>query len=207
MIIIHYLGAMNYLAHIYLSGKDDELKIGNFIADSIKGNKYSEFCEGIKNGIFLHRKIDTFTDAHPVVRKSTARLMPKFGLYSGVIVDMLYDHFLAANWKDYHPQDLNGYVAEFYDLLHRNRLILPKRVQRFLPHMVEHNWLVSYASIHGMEKILFQMNQRVKNDVQLHLAIQDLEQHYSEFEEEFREFFQLLIDYVREERIKLENEK
>lgn len=92
---------MNYLAHIYLSGEDDQLKIGNFIADSVKGRKFIGFPHQVKNGIILHRAIDTYTDSHPVVKKSVHRLFPVYSHYSAVIVDILYDHFLAANWHEY----------------------------------------------------------------------------------------------------------
>ncbi len=92
---------MNFLAHIYLSGNDTDLIIGNFIADGIKGKKYKKFSPGIQKGILLHREIDTFTDAHPIVRQSTKRLHKNYGHYSGIIVDILYDHFLAKNWSRY----------------------------------------------------------------------------------------------------------
>lgn len=194
---------MNYLAHIYLSGDDDALKIGNFIADSVKGKKYLTFPKGIQNGILLHRKIDTFTDAHPVVRKSISRFSNDFGLYAGVITDILYDHFLAANWNDYHPQSLEKYVAEFYRLLKKNFAVLPKRVQNFYPVMTKQNWLVSYASISGIEHILTQMNHRVKTGVELQKSISELQKDYQSFEEEFRTFFSELITFTNEEKSKL----
>jgi acyl carrier protein phosphodiesterase len=92
---------MNFLAHIYLSGDNDLLKIGNFMADSIRGNQYLQYPDEIKKGILLHRFIDTFTDAHLIYRKSKHRLHEKYGHYSGVIMDIVYDHFLAKNWNHY----------------------------------------------------------------------------------------------------------
>jgi len=89
---------MNFLAHIYLSFDDDEITIGNFIADSIRGNKYKHLPERVQKGIFLHREIDTYTDAHSIVRKSTKRLHKNYSHYSGIIVDIFYDHYLAKNW-------------------------------------------------------------------------------------------------------------
>ena len=131
---------MNFLAHIYLSGDDNEITIGNFIADGIKGKKYLKFPNQIQKGILLHRGIDTFTDKHPTVRLSTARLHKNYGHYSGVIVDILYDHFLAKNWNDYHEQPLAEYVDGFYDLLRNNFEILPQRIQKMMPYMMADNW-------------------------------------------------------------------
>ena len=111
---------MNFLAHIYLSNDNDFLKIGNFIADSIHGNNYLHFEEEVKKGIILHRHIDTFTDSHPTYRKSKHRLHQKYGHYSGVIMDIVYDHFLAKNWNNYSNEKLEDYADKFYKLLHDN---------------------------------------------------------------------------------------
>lgn len=194
---------MNYLAHIYLSGEDEHLKIGNFIADSVKGRKFIGFPEKVKNGIILHRAIDTFTDSHPVVKKSVHRLFPVYSHYSAVIVDILYDHFLAANWDEYSDIPLEKYVADFYKLLNDNFEILPKRVKNFLPYMIRDNWLLNYATIEGIGRILFQMDQRTKNRSQMQLATTELKIYYSEFEEEFRSFFTDLEIFCSEQIPKL----
>lgn len=189
---------MNYLAHIYLSGDDDPLlKIGNFIADSVKGKAFKKYPQAIQNGIKLHREIDTFTDSHPIVFESKHRLFKKYRHYSSVIVDVLYDHFLAKNWQDYHPTRLNVYTEDFYLLLKYNFEALPKRVQNFYPYMVSDNWLLSYAEIDGIEKILTQMNHRVKGKTQLHESVKELKEFYPEFESEFTAFFSDLEEFVK----------
>ena len=190
---------MNFLAHIYLSGDNEELKIGNFIADSVKGKQYLEYPPGIIDGIVLHRSIDTFTDTHPIVSRSVEHLFERYGHYSRVIVDILYDHFLAANWKDYSDIPLKIYTEDFYKLLQDNFKILPKQVQNFLPYMVADNWLYNYRKIEGIEKILFQMNRRIKYRAKMHLAVEELREFYEEFEDEFTRFFEELRAYVKVE--------
>jgi len=180
---------MNFLAHIYLSGADEGVTIGNFIADGVKGKAYTKFPPAIQRGILLHRHIDTYTDQHPTVRLSTARLHANYGHYSGVIVDILYDHFLAKNWSNYHSQDLASYVDDFYELLRTNFEILPIRIQRMLPYMMADNWLLSYATVSGISKILKQMNVRTKGRSKMNFAVLELEQYYTEFESEFTSFF------------------
>ena len=108
---------MNFLAHIYLSGDNDLVTIGNFIADGVKGNDYKKFPEELQTGILLHRAIDTYTDAHDTVKQSTRRLHQRYSHYSGVIVDILYDHFLAKNWDNYSNIPLAIYAERFYDSL------------------------------------------------------------------------------------------
>lgn len=191
---------MNHLAHIYLSGDDDGLKIGNFIADSIKGKAYLDYPKNVQKGILLHRKIDEYTDKHPITRKSIAKFSPRFGLYAGVIVDMVYDHFLAANWEDYCPTPLETYSQDFYALVEKNIGTLPKRVQRFFPYMKKDNWLLSYATISGLEEALSQMNYRIKTQVLLHLAVKELQENYTTLENEFRVFFDDLESFVKREK-------
>lgn len=186
---------MNYLAHVYLSGDHKMVTIGNFIADGIKGKSYQNYPIALQVGILLHREIDTFTDAHPTVRKSTKRLHEKYGHYSGIIVDILYDHFLAKNWKHYSNIPLAEYVDNFYDALEDNFEILPQRIQQMLPYMISGNWLLSYASIEGISKVLDGMNRRTKNRAKMNLAVEDLKQFYNEFETEFTSFFEELIQF------------
>ena len=183
---------MNYLAHIYLSGDNDLIKIGNFMADGIRGNSYLHFPEEVKNGIILHRHIDTFTDAHPIYRKSKHRLHEKYGHYAGVIMDILYDHFLAKNWSNYSEEKLEDYAANFYKTLENNYDILTEKTQNLLPYMTERNWLTSYATIGGIEMILFQMDYRTKHRANMQEAVVELQEFYSEFEEEFTLFFEEL---------------
>ena len=190
---------MNFLAHIYLSGDDPELKIGNFIADSVKGKDFSRFPDRVAQGIILHRKIDFYTDTHPTVKKSIGRLFPTYKRYSSVIVDIIYAHFLAANWNEYNSQNLTTHVDEFYTILHKNHSILPRRVQDFLPYMIKDNWLVSYATIPGIGKILYQMNHRTKNRSKMNFAVIELEKYYEEFEREFRSFFEELEVFAQNE--------
>ena len=187
---------MNYLAHLYLSGGDTEVMIGNFIADHIRGNQFKRYSQGIQRGIRLHREIDTYTDAHPITRRSKRRLDKKYGLYAGVIIDLFYDHFLAKNWDDYSAIPLDVYVASVYALLGSNLENLPEKTQHLLPFMVEYNWLYNYQFIKGMQRVFNGMNRRTKNKSQMHLATYDLQEYYLTFETDFKEFFQQLIAFT-----------
>ncbi|HCF03539.1 acyl carrier protein phosphodiesterase [Flavobacterium sp.] len=180
---------MNFLAHIHLSGENEFIKIGNFMADGVRGKQYENFPIDIQKGILLHRAIDTFTDAHPLFRQSTKKLHSRYHHYAGVIVDMYYDHFLAKNWTDYHSESLSNYAANFYQSLTDNFPLLTPKTQNLLPYMVEYNWLVNYQSIHGLERILSQMDHRTKNQSLMRFATEELVAHYDEFESEFSLFY------------------
>ncbi|WP_194850452.1 acyl carrier protein phosphodiesterase [Nonlabens antarcticus] len=189
---------MNYLAHLVLSGNDTELRIGNFIADSVRGKNFSKFPDRVSQGIMLHRYIDTFTDHHPIVKQSKNLIRPKYGLWSSVIVDLYYDHFLAANWSDFHPVELEKYTLGFYEDLKEYWDILPPRIQRFYPVMVEQNWIYSYRTVEGMSHILYQMNKRTNGKSNMQHAAVELQEHYEVLEEQFRLFFEELQQYAKD---------
>nr|WP_315191267.1 acyl carrier protein phosphodiesterase [uncultured Flavobacterium sp.] len=194
---------MNFLAHIYLSGDNDLIKIGNFMADGIRGKQYENFPLDIQKGIVLHRAIDTYTDAHPVFRQSTKRLHTNYHHYAGVIVDVFYDHFLAKNWNLYSNEKLEDYVARFYQSLDKNIAVLSDKTRNFMPYMIQHNWLVSYQTVEGITKILTQMDSRTNNQSKMRFANTELVKFYSEFENEFTLFFKDLQDISSEKLMQL----
>lgn len=189
---------MNFLAHIYLSGDNDLMKIGNFMADGIHGKHFENFPMEIQKGIILHRNIDTFTDAHPVFRQSTKRLHANYHHYSGIIVDIFYDHFLAKNWSHYSDEKLEDYADRFYQSLRDNYNGLTPKTQKLMPYMIDHNWLVSYQTIEGIERVLAKMDTRMKYESNMRFSVKELKMFYTEFETEFTTFFENLITFTNQ---------
>jgi acyl carrier protein phosphodiesterase len=181
---------MNFLAHIYLSGDNDLIKIGNFMADGIRGKHFENYPLEIQKGIKLHRFIDTYTDAHLVFRKSTKRLHQNYHHYAGVIVDVFYDHFLAKNWSNYSSETLVDFTENFYQSLRDNYDFLSERTKGMMPYMIEYNWLVSYQTVEGISRILTQMDSRTKNESKMRFSPNELIEYYTEFEQDFTSFFE-----------------
>lgn len=190
---------MNFLAHIYLSGDHKELTIGNFIADFVKGSKMHDFPPGIIKGIELHRMIDRFTDEHEIVREGKARLAVRYKKYSHVIIDIFYDHFLAAGWKLYSNESLEDFAARFYAMIEEQSDILPEKLNSALPYIVRHNWLVSYSRIEGIQQALNGMSRRATFVSGMETATDELVQHYDLFRNEFNAFFPELIAFSKQE--------
>ncbi|MDX2301828.1 MAG: ACP phosphodiesterase [Microscillaceae bacterium] len=188
---------MNLLAHAYLSGKSKNILIGNFIADFIKGNKFRHYSEEIIQGIHLHRKIDEYTDHHPVVKESISHLRPQFNRYAGVIVDIFYDHFLAVNFNTYSDLTLADFSKDTYEILESEKEILPEKVQEFLPYMIGQNWFVRYADLEGIERSLKGLSRRSKFVDNLESSVQALEFYYDDFDREFNRFFPELMVFVQ----------
>ncbi len=180
---------MNFLAHLHLSGDNDKVKIGNFIGDFVKGNQIVDYDQEIQFGIRLHREIDSFTDAHPVVLKSKKRLRPSFGHYSPVIVDVFYDHFLARNWSAFSTTDLKDFTQQFYNMIAGYSSVIPHAVNQMLFYMSKKNWLYNYQFVDGIDRALTGMSKRTKFDSKMEVAAVSLQENYTEFESEFTQFF------------------
>ncbi len=194
---------MNFLAHAYLSGNYKDLIIGNFIADSVKGKEFENYTEGIKNGILLHRKIDAFTDSHPIVIKTIEKLKPHFNRYSSVVSDIYYDHFLSLYWNTYSAIPLQQYTNHIYTTIEEEKSALPAELMQFFPYMVRNNWLFNYQTFYGLGLTFEGMSRRTSFPSNMENAVTVLKNHYSAFEEEFHSFFPILAAYSIEERIKL----
>lgn len=194
---------MNFLAHIFLSNDNDLIKIGNFMADGIRGKHYEHLPEEVQKGIVLHRAIDTFTDSHPIFRESTKRLHEKYHHYAGVIVDVFYDHFLAKNWHQYSDEKLDDFVERFYQSLRDNYDWLTEKTQGMMPYMIKYNWLVNYQYKEGISRILLQMDNRTKNNSKMQYAVEELDIFYDDFEREFTDFFEDLRTFAKQKLVTL----
>jgi len=179
---------MNFLGHFYLSQGDPNLIVGNFIADFVKGNKFTDYPSAISQGIMMHREIDYYTDRHRMVRKGRRRLFADYRHYSGVIIDMFYDHYLANLWADYSMDPLNKFANYIYGVIEENWEYLPPGSQYMFPYMKSGNWLMRYATIEGIGKSLNGMAHRLNNNSGLDNSIHQLHEFYDEFLFEFQEF-------------------
>ncbi len=190
---------MNFLAHIYLSGNQEKILVGNFMGDYVKGRDYLKYPDEIKKGLLLHRKIDYFTDCHPVIRKSKEHVSDYYRKYSGIIIDIFYDYLLSTQWSRYSDTPLPVFAENVFELLKKYYEIFPQRMKSWFPNFIRNNWLMSYSTIEGIETVLHRMSSRTSLPDYTDDAIRILRRDLDEFKEEFNDFFPTIIDYVSEE--------
>lgn len=187
---------MNFLAHLYLSGENEKIITGNFIGDYVKGKNYLKYPEEISKGILLHRKIDTFTDQHFLFRETKKLFREEFGLYSGVVTDLIFDHILALNWDRYHPETLRKFAQKSHAVLLKNIFYIPPRVKTFLPFMIKDRRLESYADSEGIRESLEIMSRHTSLPAKADQAIEVLNKNFSTIELHFTNFMSEVIDYT-----------
>jgi acyl carrier protein phosphodiesterase len=187
---------MNYLAHLFLSFNDEQIAIGNFMADFVKGNKFNDYPSDIRRGILIHREIDHYTDHHEILLKGKKRLFEDYRHYSGVIMDIYYDHFLAKNWSEYSDENLDVFCERQYLLLNNNIETLPDRCQYLLKYMESGNWLLNYQYIHGIQFALSGLSKRTSFESGMQKAVKNLEDDYQLYEGEFQAFFKDILNHI-----------
>ena len=189
---------MNFLAHTYLSGCNEEIIVGNFMGDYVKGRSYQDYPDQVKKGILIHRDIDSFTDMHQITRLSKQRVASRYHKYAGIIIDIFYDHFLASLWDSYSNLPLNEFVNRTYDLLKRNYKVLPDSIKRWFPTFLENNWMMAYTTVDGIELVLERMSANTSLPDHSAFAVEVLRGQYSLFMEDFLKFFPLIVHFLEE---------
>lgn len=199
---------MNYLGHVFLSGDDEEIIVGNFIADSVKGKKYRLYPKEIQKGILLHRKIDEFTDKNEHFLKIKTYFIPVYNHYSGVVADLTLDYFLASKWNNYSSIPLELFTIKIYNVLLKNYHILPVRIKSFLHNLIYRNRLLTYSSLEGIEEALSIMSFHSELPDFSATAIRIIQDNYKEMDNLCTSFISEIREYalIQKDEIFLDEE-
>jgi acyl carrier protein phosphodiesterase len=184
---------VNHLAHALLAARTGGSITGNLMGDFVKGSPRGRYEGEVLEGILLHRRIDAFADAHPLVRRSRRRVAPGRRRYAGILVDLLYDHFLALCWEEFWSEPLPEFARRVYAELERDRALLPARMQRFADFLRRHDLLVSYREVRGIERALGGLARRLRRPNPLGEPLVELREARADFERDFRGFFPELL--------------
>ncbi len=199
---------MNYLAHLALNpsaqiGRIDALRIGNLLGDFVKGTETSlrlQLPADIVDGIILHRAIDKFTDKHPAFLASKELLAPERKRYAGIVVDIIYDHFLSIHWNQYHDEPLDIFITHIYSVLETNKEWQLGTLKKAFPQMKLQNWLACYATKEGIYQTFTRVANRGKFTAPIAKTHLDFDKHYSTFETHFHTIYKDLIEFKNQFR-------
>lgn len=188
---------MNFLAHIFLSNNQPHLIVGNFLADYINNKEVAVLPRPIQEGIRMHRKIDAFTDTHPMVRKSVERLRPNHRKFAPVVLDICFDYILVKNWKRYSVENIHQFTKKIYEILEDHSSLMPPKLQERLPRMIADDWLVKYGTEPGLRYTFERMKFRTRYPEYFMGAVDNFLKDYELYEKEFNQFFPDLIAELR----------
>lgn len=188
---------MNLVAHQFLSFNNPSIQIGNLLGEIVKGNKFNTYPTDIKKGILLHREIDSYTDSHEIVKRSTTYFHTTHHKYSPIIVDLLYDYFLIKHWRKYHPTSFYLFKQNCYELFIHNYDNFPAELQYMLDYMLKQDWFENYSSLEGIQKTLIGLSKRTKFVNNLGNSLPAIQLYENEIEQDFLEFFPDLINHCQ----------
>lgn len=193
---------MNFLAHALLAGDEPALIVGGVAGDWVKGILPGMLPADIARGVALHRAIDDYAETHPAFRRSRARVSVARKRYSGILVDIFYDHLLAQDWENVHHRPLHDYCAGVYQMIETRMEELPAKAHPALRLMASQDWLSSYASMDGIASVMLRMSRRVKHPDMLAQAEQELLADLDGFEEDYREWLTDITEFCSQWRTK-----
>ncbi len=188
---------MNFVAHQFLSFQNTEIQIGNLLGEVIRGKDFLNFEGDRQKGILLHRQIDSFTDDHPLVKNSTKKFHERYGKYSPVIVDVLYDYIFISHWEKYSGEPYEIFVKNCYDLFKHHFEEFPPQLQFMVKHLLKHDWFTNYATIEGIRQTLKGISQRSKFKNNISTAVEEMVLYKDDFEADFDKFFPELINHCK----------
>jgi acyl carrier protein phosphodiesterase len=191
---------MNWLAHVFLSKPDIEFRLGNLLADLVKGRERAAMSAAFLEGVRQHQAIDAFTDAHPVVHRSRARIGPGYRHVTGILVDVFYDHFLALDWDRYCAEPLEEFTGRLAGEIRAHPIPLPEEARAAIERMLRDDRLTSYRQLDGIEatlrRVSMRLLERTGKEFGLERAVSELQAHFEGLRSDFTEFFPQLQAHV-----------
>lgn len=184
---------MNYLAHLYFAHPNAESRVGNLLGDFARDVDIDALPEGVRLGVLNHRAIDRFTDQHPQVRQLKALFSPQRRRFSGIILDVLFDHFLLHNWDTYHRQPAAQFISEAYTDLANGMPLMPPPMQQVVQRMIRNDWIGSYRELDQVGVALDRISTRIRYPHAFTDSLEEIEPLYAKLEQGFNLFFPQLI--------------
>ncbi|MEH6650107.1 MAG: ACP phosphodiesterase [Motiliproteus sp.] len=187
---------MNFLAHLYFADATPESRVANLMGDYLKGRIAADWQPNLRDGVILHRRIDGYTDSHPLVLQSAARLSARRRRFAGIILDICYDHYLCRHWDRFSDQPLDRFIEDCYRQLSDYQGYLPESMQRPLRLLIEQDWLSTYADPDTICLVLDRVASRLSQPQRMLGAGEEFIRNYSLFERDFLSFYPQLCQFV-----------
>lgn len=198
---------MNFLAHLYLGPREPQHLLGSMLGDFVKGPvEKLDLPAPVREGVWLHRQIDAYTDAHPLVLRSKARVSSGRRRFAGIMVDMFYDHLLASHWQRFDEAPLEHFTQSAYASLLTNQHLMPERARVVIGRMASHDWLGSYQRLDILHQALDNMARRLTRQNTLPGGVFELEADYAGFEADFLAFMPQVTAFAEDQAGRLATE-
>lgn len=192
---------MNYLAHLFLAQPVIESRVGNLLGDFSKGVEITSLPVAIQLGVENHRFVDRFTDTHPEIQQLKTLISPQRRRFAGIMLDMLFDHFLILHWPRFSSLSFQHSCSDYYADLASGQSLMPLQMQRVTRRIIEQDWFLSYADLEGIGFALDRIAARIRFANEFADSIVEIKCHETEMEACFLRFFPELMTAVENQNI------
>jgi acyl carrier protein phosphodiesterase len=169
------------------------------ISDFVKGKAQYDYPAAIHKGIVLHRRIDAFTDTHAAVAEAKKVFQPHYRLYSGAMIDIVFDHFLANDKNEFTDASLHAFTLGVYQTLESYTSDLPPRFVSMFPYMKSENWLYRYKNREGIASSLRGLVRRSSFLTDHETAIAIFNKEHERLQECYENFFPDVKNYTKDQ--------
>ncbi|HKI75050.1 MAG TPA: ACP phosphodiesterase [Pseudomonadales bacterium] len=187
---------MNHLAHFKVAHPDPGLMVGGFLGDFVKGRLTGDYPHEVERGIRLHRAVDAFVDSHPVARHSVQRFVPPYRRFAPILVDVIYDHYLAELWASYHDEAIQRFCDAVFEALSGHASLLPTRARTIAERMMASRSMEQYYRDDFVAGSFRSLAGRLKRDNPMAEAFTEFDRLRTELREDFVRFFPDLMAFT-----------
>ena len=192
---------MNYLSHLFLSQPTIESRVGNLLGDFRKGVDISSLPNKVSLGYDNHRLVDRFTDSHAKVEDLRALISPQRRRFAGIMLDMVFDHFLIVHWHNFEDRSFQLCRDVYYQDLKNGQHLMPERMQKVTTKLAENDWFSAYSELDGIGFALDRISERIRFENDFAGSITELETHKNQMEDVFLAFFPELVNEINRQKL------
>ena len=195
---------MNHFAHLVLAQPTVESTVGNLLGDFARGLDAEALAAPVRAGLFNHRAVDRFTDAHPLVLEMKRDFSPQRRRFAGIALDIYFDHLLMRYWERFEQRALEHVIADFYARMLDGQVLMPGvEMRRVTQRMVDYDWFGSYRDLDAIAESLDRVAARIRFTNDFDNAIEDVQRNETSIHQGFLEFYPQLQQHVREQAIEV----
>ena len=135
------------------------------------------------------RRIDLLSDRHPAYLNALHRLGPEWRRLGGIALDIWFDHLLARQWQNWHPQSLETFVQQCWSNFHQRSEWIPENAQAFIQRAEQFKLLPGYREVDIIQRTLERVGQRLRRPQPLAAILPLLVNDREALEQDFQQLF------------------
>ena len=151
---------------------NDGYLAGAVLGDVIKGPIPQSLPPALRAGVYLHRRIDSFSNRQGDMKVSVLRFHPSLRRPAPILLDILADHCLSLTWACHATEPVRDFTMRIYAALARHDRHVSEAGRPFVDRMIETDLLGRYGDPEVIERAMAHVLDRLDfGHLREHLAV------------------------------------